>query len=181
MEQLSWSRGAGTASNSRWDSCVLRVCWEEQLFGKHRKWLKPRGPTETFQSNKALLFLLYKLENMYFPECFELLLMERTKSKLLFGGCLMTSAKGAIKFICSLSVLEGWLTFEATRFLFLLLVGLWEAFMLYFRCRTASFWGSAVLFLLNTKDLTKILEGKWGVLDQEDHFGGDVAIAKFLR
>lgn len=53
--------------------------------------------------------------------------------------------------------------------------------MLYFRCRTASFWSSAVLFLLNTKDLTKILEGKWGVLDQEDHFGGDVAIAKFLR
>lgn len=160
MELLSWNRGVGTASKRRWDFSAPRLCWEGQLFWKHRKQLKHHRPTVTFQRNKQLLLLFYKLENTCFPECLEILLMERTKSKYFsFWESLMApSVKWVMLSVCQEKNWEGWLSCDIQRLLFLLCRSLvWDMFMLSFGCRFTLFWDPAGLFLFNTKDLTNIL------------------------
>lgn len=102
VELLSWNRRVGTASKRRWEFSAPRLCWEGQLFWKHRKQLKHHGPTVTFQRNKQLLLLFYKLEDTCFPECLEILLMERTKSKYFsFWESLMApSARWVMLSVC---------------------------------------------------------------------------------
>lgn len=104
--QRMWNCSPGTGElelhQRGWEFSAPRLCWEGQLFWKHRKQLKHHGPTVTFQRNKQLLLLFYKLEETCFPECLEILLMERTKSKYFsFWESLMApSVKWVMLSVC---------------------------------------------------------------------------------